>query len=136
MKLHMYFIKFVQLFWFIEIVISFNMYQRNPPRLCPWWLLYRKTIITSFKNLYWKPCNYEDVYYYYYAETPEVGGHVSPQVFGYQLTLFGPRGADYARHITTGPSFWTMRRLCYDCPRYKKCCIKYLLFMSINSFMI
>ena len=26
------------------------------------------------------------------------GGH-----FGYQLTLFGPRGADYARHITTGP---------------------------------
>ena len=32
---------------------------------------------------------------------------------GYQLTLFGPRGADYTRHITTGPpSFWTMRRLC------------------------
>ena len=25
------------------------------------------------------------------------------QVLGYQLTLFGPRGADYARHITTGP---------------------------------
>jgi hypothetical protein len=22
---------------------------------------------------------------------------------GYQLTLFRPRGADYARHITTGP---------------------------------
>ena len=22
---------------------------------------------------------------------------------GYQLTLFGPRGADYAHHITTGP---------------------------------
>ena len=22
---------------------------------------------------------------------------------GYQLTLFGPKGADYARHITTGP---------------------------------
>ena len=41
-------------------------------------------------------------------------GHVpTPQVLGYQLTLFGPRGADYARHITTGPppSFWTMRRL-------------------------
>ena len=37
-----------------------------------------------------------------------------PQFFGCQLTLFGPRGADYARHITTGPpSFWTMRRLCY-----------------------
>ena len=36
-----------------------------------------------------------------------------PQVLGYQLTLFGPRGADYARYITTGPpSFWTMRRLC------------------------
>ena len=31
------------------------------------------------------------------------------QVLGYQLTLFGPRGADYARHITT---FWKMRRLC------------------------
>ena len=47
------------------------------------------------------------------------GGHVPPQVLGYQLTLFGPRGqimlailllgassnmgADYARHITTGP---------------------------------
>ena len=25
------------------------------------------------------------------------------QVLRYQLTLFGPRGADYARHITTGP---------------------------------
>ena len=47
-----------------------------------------------------------------FAETPEVGGHVPPQVLGYQLTLFRPRGADYARHITTGPpSFWTMRRL-------------------------
>ena len=33
-----------------------------------------------------------------------MGGHVPPpQVLGYQLTLFGPRGADYARHITTGP---------------------------------
>ena len=31
------------------------------------------------------------------------GGHVPPQVLGYRLTLFGPRGADYARHITTGP---------------------------------
>ena len=31
------------------------------------------------------------------------GGHVPPQNLGYQLTLFGPRGADYARHITTGP---------------------------------
>ena len=27
-------------------------------------------------------------------------------VLGYQLTLFGPRGADYARHITTGPSIF------------------------------
>ena len=26
-----------------------------------------------------------------------------PHVLGYQLTLFGPRGADYARHITTAP---------------------------------
>ena len=33
---------------------------------------------------------------------------------GYQLTLFGPRGADYALHITSAPpSFWTMRRLCH-----------------------
>ena len=32
----------------------------------------------------------------------EQGGHVPPQVLGYQLTLFGPRVADYARHITTG----------------------------------
>ena len=31
------------------------------------------------------------------------GGHVPPQVLGYQLTLFGPRGADYARYITTCP---------------------------------
>ena len=31
------------------------------------------------------------------------GGHVPPQVLGYQLTLFKLRGADYARHITTGP---------------------------------
>ena len=28
------------------------------------------------------------------------GGHVPPpQDLGYQLTLFGPRGADYARHF-------------------------------------
>ena len=42
------------------------------------------------------------------------GGACAPQVLGYQLTLFRPRGADYARHITTAPppSFWTMRRLC------------------------
>ena len=47
------------------------------------------------------------------AETPEVGGgHVPLQNWGYQLTLFRPRGADYARHITTAPpSFWTVRRL-------------------------
>ena len=32
--------------------------------------------------------------------TPEVGG--GQQVLGYQLTLFWPRGADFARHITTG----------------------------------
>ena len=32
------------------------------------------------------------------TETPEVG-----EPGGYQLTLFEPRGADYARHITTGP---------------------------------
>ena len=25
------------------------------------------------------------------------------QVLGYQLILFGPRGADYAHHITTAP---------------------------------
>ena len=30
-------------------------------------------------------------------------GACAPQVLGYQFTLFGPRGADYARHITTGP---------------------------------
>ena len=40
--------------------------------------------------------------------TPEVGGPgaggaCAPQVLRYQLTLCGPRGADYARHITTGP---------------------------------
>ena len=41
-----------------------------------------------------------------------MGGHVPPpQVLGYQLTLIGPRGADYAHHITT--SFRTMRHLCY-----------------------
>ena len=33
----------------------------------------------------------------------EGGGHVPPQVLGYQLTLFGPREADYARHITSAP---------------------------------
>ena len=31
------------------------------------------------------------------------GGAHAPQVLEYQLTLFGPRGADYARYITTGP---------------------------------
>jgi hypothetical protein len=40
------------------------------------------------------------------------GGHVPPQVLGYQLTLFGPRGADYARHSTKcPPSFRMMRHL-------------------------
>ena len=54
--------------------------------------------------------------------TRDAGG--GGTVLGYQLTLFGPRGADYARHITTGPpSFWMMRRLCnvlvdhYDPPQ-------------------
>ena len=29
------------------------------------------------------------------------------EFWDYQLTLFEPRGADYARHITTGPPiFW------------------------------
>ena len=41
------------------------------------------------------------------AEMPEVGGgqggHVSPQVLGYQLTLFKPRGADYARILLLAP---------------------------------
>ena len=31
------------------------------------------------------------------------GGQVPPQVLGYQLTLFRPRGADYVHYITTGP---------------------------------
>ena len=35
-------------------------------------------------------------------ETPEVGKHV-PLVLGYQLTLFGPKGADYACYITAPP---------------------------------
>ena len=30
------------------------------------------------------------------------GACAPPQVLGYQLTLFRPRVADYARHITTG----------------------------------
>ena len=58
-----------------------------------------------------------------------------PQVLGYQLTLFGPRGADYARYITTCPPiflddaaslfyipqlcnlliFWSLN--CFSCPR-------------------
>ena len=49
------------------------------------------------------------------AETSEVGGqggHVPPpQVLGYQLTLFGPRGADYAHHITTAPPIVLMHEL-------------------------
>ena len=37
-----------------------------------------------------------------------------PETQEYELTLFGPRGADYALHITSAPpSFWTMRRLCH-----------------------
>ena len=31
------------------------------------------------------------------------GGHVPPKNLGYQLTLFGPRAADYVHHIITGP---------------------------------
>ena len=30
-----------------------------------------------------------------------------PQVLGYQLTLFVPRGADYARHVTTCPPIFS-----------------------------
>ena len=44
------------------------------------------------------------------AGAPEVGGqggHVPPQVLGYQLTLFGPRGVDYARLITTCPPIFS-----------------------------
>ena len=42
--------------------------------------------------------------FFTHPETPE----------GDELTLFGPRGADYALHITSAPpSFWTMRRLCH-----------------------
>ena len=39
------------------------------------------------------------------AEVRGAGRHVPPppQVLGYQLILLGPRGADYARHITTAP---------------------------------
>jgi hypothetical protein len=44
----------------------------------------------------------------------DAGGGVAGGSWGartYKLTLFELRGADYARHITTGPSsFWTMRR--------------------------
>ena len=52
------------------------------------------------------------LFYVKYAETPEVGGqgggHVRPPpVLGYQLTLFGPRGADYAHHITTCPPIFS-----------------------------
>ena len=35
------------------------------------------------------------------------GGMCPPQVLGYQLTLFGPRGADYARHITSCPPIFS-----------------------------
>jgi hypothetical protein len=43
-----------------------------------------------------------------FSETPEEGGghggHVPPpKILGCHYPLFGPRGADYARHITTGP---------------------------------
>ena len=44
----------------------------------------------------------------YKSGMPEVeGGHVPPQVLGYRLTLFGPRGADYARHITMCPPIFS-----------------------------
>ena len=44
------------------------------------------------------PCGSRD------AGGGRAGGYVPPpQVLGYQLTLFGPRRADYARHITTCP---------------------------------
>ena len=36
------------------------------------------------------------------SETPEVGGQRG-HVLGYQLTIFRPRGTDYACHTTTGP---------------------------------
>ena len=58
------------------------------------------------------------------AETPEVeeqGGHVPPQVLGYQLTLFGPRGADYARHITTCPPIFLLIYLNF--PEFPSSCM-------------
>ena len=37
-----------------------------------------------------------------------------PETPGYQLTLFGQRGARYVLHNTSDPpSFWTTRRLCH-----------------------
>ena len=45
------------------------------------------------------------------SETPEVLG----QVLVYQLTLFGLRGADYARHITTGPHLFGRCGISVNC---------------------
>ena len=62
------------------------------------------------KNSDWKSRWLCQLVGYSMAETPEVGGqggHVPPQVLGYQLTLFGPRGADYVRHITTCPPIFS-----------------------------
>ena len=62
------------------------------------------------------------------TETPEVGGHVPPQVLGYQLTLFGPRGADYARHITTCPPIFSDGAASLlSCFKNDKKKVKYLL---------
>ena len=61
------------------------------------------------------------------------GGHVPPQVLGYQLTLFGPRGADYARHITTGPPHLFGR--CGVSVQCRKICmsVKKEIFMKVRQ---
>ena len=59
-------------------------------------------------------------------ETPEVGKHV-PLVLGYQLTLFRPKGADYACYITAPPPIFLddVASLISICP----------LIIAVNSMM-
>ena len=73
------------------LIIQISYYLKN--------IFFQQMAVEFFKNFSWFRLKL-------LSETPEVGGqggHVPPQVLGYQLTLFGPKGADYARYITTCP---------------------------------
>ena len=55
------------------------------------------------------------------------------QILGYQLTLFGPRGADYVRHITTAPPIFlddaaSLSSIC------SRCCTFFVVLLDFSNY--